>query len=169
MVMNRKSVKLNDVDCFIPCPRSTFFLIHDPITDLYTLKLCESDAQWVPSPNDAIVYAAVLSEFTPYFIYLEDDNCAQALEAVGNLVVESIRLSTSWGRTERPAVPAQLKRLYFRTLHFLKKLQGGTFLTDIFMRKLWRLPYRIWKYIQAYRKWLPTHSNSYSLVTEQVC
>lgn len=166
---NKRLVKLTDVKAYTPCPRSTFFLLHDPSVNSYRILFFDANGDFTQSPTEAIVHAAVISDFTPYFIYLDDGSCDKAIGAVSNLIIDSVQLCIHPKSRMCSTVPTALKRAYKKTVHALRTLADGCFLTDLFLRKLWELAYRTWRHVQAYYRSLRVRNYRTELATELVC
>ena len=157
------------VEGYNPCPRCTFFLIHDSSTDMYRFAFFNREDNCEQKETEAIVHCTTLSEFAPYFVFLDDESRDAAATAITSLLLDSIALVISKPVHQIKVMPAQLKKIYSKTVHFLKNCAEGCFLTDIFLRKLWQLAYRIWLHVVAYKQWCLPKTLPQQMATEMVC
>lgn len=163
------STKLYQVDGFVPCPRSCILLIHNTSQDRFRLEVMGRYDSYEPEGGDEIVHFAVLSEFSPYFIFLDDESQHQAADAVVNLVVVATEVAIHRSMAYGHMVPSVLKKAFSKTIHFLKRFKDGCFITPIFMKKLWSLVYRTWGHVRTYKEWSLTKTIPLSPATDFVC
>ena len=160
---------LYEINGLVPCPRSVFVLLHNRATDQYRFDVISRGDYFEQDDNEEIVHFGLLSEFAPYFIFMDEDSMNSAADAVTKLAIQAVDFSLAKCKSTDEIVPTFLKRLFARTVRFLKRVEHGCFLTEIFIRKLWSLVYQAWKRIVVYRHWHANRRIPLSLATEFVC
>lgn len=158
----------SNIEGYIVCARSYFLITHNVLRDSYRLEIITQKNEFVYLEDEHIVHFDLLSDFTPYFTYMDPQSFELAAGAVFKLVTETVKYTIEKATYNSKAVPAKLKKLYAKTLRTLRRFYQGSFVTDVFMKKLWRLVQGSWSNVVTYKNWNSTKSIPISLATD-VC
>ncbi len=118
--------------------------------------------------GNQIVSVLDASFFLPYFGFM-DEELRETAQTTITVLVHKIANIAVFERCAKGFLPAAFKSAYYWALKRLRRLQGGCFMTQIFIRKLRNLLMTIWRHGQIYQRFQPAQHLIPSLDIEYVC
>ncbi|QQS23028.1 hypothetical protein IPM19_00450 [bacterium] len=129
-------------------PKTFLVIWHNQHDDKVVIKhqsmVCNEDCQ---HPN-SLITAVNLSEVSVYFCFLPMHEQMEAYTQLINLIAKTSHqaISEQGGKL----LPSALKRFYVRAMKFFRGLSAGSFVTDVFIKKVLQLVRTIWRHGQNY-------------------